>query len=265
MGENSKIEWTENTWNPWMGCHKVSEGCRNCFAHTDMRRYGWDPEVVVRSKTRFYNPLKWEKKAALTGKRTFVFACSWSDWFIEEADPIRDEAWEIVKATPHLTYQILTKRPENITFRLPKDWGEGYPNVWLGVSVETNSQWIRIIHLLKIPCKCRFVSLEPLLDLVNMTLLRNKQGRLPIHWVIAGGETGPHARPLRPIFVRSIRDQCIKANIPFFFKSWGEWKCAEPDIEEYRIGKDRVDCYEKVGREKSGRLLDGQEWSQFPV
>lgn len=259
MGENSKIEWTDHTWNPWMGCHKVSEGCRNCYAHREMRQYGKDPEVVVRSKTRFYDPLKWEKKAALTGERTFVFACSWSDWFIEEADPIRDEAWEIVKATPHLIYQILTKRPENIVSRLPKDWGEGYPNVWLGVSVETNSQWMRIMRLIKIPCRCRFISAEPLLDMIRLTLC------IPIHWVIAGGETGLNARPLRPKFVRYLREQCIKANIPFFFKSWGEWRCNEPDSEEYKTGVNRVDCYEKVGRANSGRLLDGQEWSQFPT
>lgn len=298
MGENSKIEWTDHTWNPWMGCHKISEGCRNCYMFRERRRYGKDPEVVVRSKTRFYDPLKWEKKAALTGERKFVFACSWSDWFIEEADPIRDEAWEIVKATPHLTYQILTKRPENIPARLPKDWDEGYPNVILMVTAEDQAMAnLRIPQLLKIPARLRGVSIEPMLGFVNLKQIMGDHvwfdvlGKsrfdygsdgygvaapmIPgIDWVIVGGETGVQARPLDIRWVETIRNQCIIGNIPFFFKSWGEWWPKEhvdylgktsslPDISICK-GINQEGFY-RIGRNNSGRLLDGEEWSQFPT
>ncbi len=129
MGEITGIGWTDATWNPWYGCSKVSPGCAHCYMFRDMKRYGSDPEVVTRSKTKFDEPRKWK-----TPRR--VFTCSWSDWFHEGADAWRAEAWAIVRDTPHLTYQILTKRPERIADHLPPDWGEGYPNVWLGTSVE---------------------------------------------------------------------------------------------------------------------------------
>ena len=114
MAENSKIQWTDHTWNPWQGCRKVSPGCLNCYMYRDKKRYGQDPATVVRSKPPTFNkPLKWHDPAK-------VFVCSWSDFFIEDADEWRDDAWEIMRRTPHLTYQILTKRPRNIKDRLPR-------------------------------------------------------------------------------------------------------------------------------------------------
>src|SRR3990172_2238186 len=107
VGEKTAIAWTDKTWNPWMGCHKVSAGCKACYMYRDMPRYGKDPTVVQRSKTTFADPLKWPDPAK-------VFSCSWSDFWIEEADPWRTEAWSIIRRTPHLTYQILTKRPARI-------------------------------------------------------------------------------------------------------------------------------------------------------
>src|SRR5215472_9745754 len=128
MGGATGIEWTDATWNPWMGCRKVSPACAHCYMFSDQRRYGHDPGVIRRSKTTFDAPLRWPTEEKL------VFTCSWSDWFIEDADEWRPEAWEVIRQTPHLTYQILTKRPELIADRLPADWGRGWPNVWLGVS-----------------------------------------------------------------------------------------------------------------------------------
>lgn len=124
MGEKTGISWTNATWNPWQGCHKVSLGCRECYMFREKIRYGREPNVVVRSRPHTFNlPLRLK-----TPQR--VFTCSWSDFFIEEADPWRDEAWEIIRRTPHLTYQIVTKRPERMAGRLP--WGDGipWPQVW---------------------------------------------------------------------------------------------------------------------------------------
>ena len=132
----------------------------------DQKRYGNDPTEIRRSKTKFDYPLSLIVHKGTKG--TLVFACSWSDFFIQDADEWRDDAWDIIRRTPHLTYQILTKRPENIRSRLPDDWGKGWDNVWLGVSIETQEQihlgWI----LANLPAKLRFLSIEPLLDKVDL-------------------------------------------------------------------------------------------------
>lgn len=123
MGHKSNIEWTEATWNPWHGCHKVSQGCKNCYMFRDKERFGQDPNVVVRSKTKFYDPLKW------TEPRT-IFTCSWSDFFIEEADAWRDEAFAIMALTPQHTYQVLTKRPERMLEYFNSRQPATYRNHW---------------------------------------------------------------------------------------------------------------------------------------
>lgn len=169
MAQNSKIEWTEATWNPWYGCTKVSPGCKFCYMYREMVRYGRDPRIVTRSKTKFSDPLKWVR----AGKAPqFCFTCSWSDFFIEAADEWRPEAWKIISDTPEITYQILTKRPELVRDRLPADWGDGYENVWLGVSAE-NQEYAdeRIPLLLKIPAAVRWVSAEPLLGPIDLERL----------------------------------------------------------------------------------------------
>jgi protein gp37 len=230
MGDNTAIEWTDGggTWNPWMGCTKVSLGCARCYMYTAMRRYGRDPAVVVRSKTLFSVPLKWKEPRK-------IFTCSWSDWFHPAADVWRDEAWDVIRQTPRHTYQILTKRPELIPGRLPSDWGDGWANVWLGVSVESQGYVRRIDHLRRRPARVRFLSLEPLLGpLPNLDLTG-------IHWVIVGGESGPGFRPCDPAWVLSIRDQCVAAGVSFFFKQWGG-----------RTAK------------AGGRELDGRTWDEFP-
>ena len=114
---------THYTWNPWRGCTKISPGCQHCYMFRDQRRYGRDPSVVVRTKT-WRDPLRWQKKAEAAGRTDLVFTCSWSDWFHEDADPWRDEAWGVVCGCPNLTFQILTKRPARILGHLPADWAE---------------------------------------------------------------------------------------------------------------------------------------------
>lgn len=247
MGKNSAIEWTNNTWNPWQGCVKVSQGCKNCYMYRDKKRYRQDPTTVVRSSRATFNkPLTWKEPA-------LVFTCSWSDFFIEEADGWRDDAWKIIRQTPHLTYQILTKRPENIIDRLPIDWGNGWgngwPNVWLGVSVEMQRYADeRIPILVSIPATVKFLSCEPLLGAIDLQLAGFNYGRDSHHeyidWVIAGGESGPNYRPADLEWFRSIRDQCQSANIPFFFKQIG--------------GSSRIDGV------WGGRELDGRTWSEMP-
>lgn len=281
MGKNSAIEWTDHTWNPWRGCHKISTGCKNCYMFREQKRYGRDPSIVVKAADgTFYAPLRWKESA-------FVFTCSWSDFFIEEADPWRADAWDVIRQTPHLTYLVLTKRLENIAGRLPYDWP--LANVWLGESIENQiTADERIPQLLQIPAAVRFVSAEPLLGPVNLTAqddwlyckghfeaIRWKTCFCGLDWLIVGGESGPNARPMHSDWVRSLRDQCIAAGIPFFFKQWGEWlpssQYLSTDLEHgyYDIPKrniirlDGEDFY-KVGKKSAGRLLDGREWNQRP-
>lgn len=228
MADETGISWTDATWNPWLGCTKVSEGCDHCYMFREQRQYGNDPEVVRRSKTKFNDPLKW-KDARL------IFTCSWSDWFHVDADPWRDEAWDVIRRSPQHTFQILTKRPGRIARHLPDDWGDGYPNVWLGTSVETNEYLSRVRVLREVPAALRFLSCEPLLGpLPDLDL----EG---IGWVITGGESGPGFRSIEVDWVRAIRDKCIAAAIPYHHKQWGGLRS-----------------------KSNGKLLDGREWCEIP-
>lgn len=211
----TNISWTQESWNPWYGCKRVSPGCDNCYADRDMTRYGKDFNTVTRSsKAVFEKPLKLKAP-------TLIFTCSWSDFFIHDADEWREEAWEIIKATPQHTYQILTKRPS-----LMVDWAEkhGWPdNAWAGTSVESQKYAPRLDVLARVPAKVRFCSYEPALgpvDFYPWVWTHRKIGG-PIHWVIAGGESGPGYRLADLDWFRSARDQCQAAGVPFFFKQSG--------------------------------------------
>lgn len=226
MGKTSKIEWTDSTWNPWVGCHKVSPACDHCYMYRDQARFGNDPSVVRKTGTATFDaPLRWKD-----GRK--IFTCSWSDFFIEEADDWRPAAWDIIRMTPQHTYMILTKRPERVFQCLPGDWEGGWPWVWLGVTTE-NQEWfdIRYPELLKILASVHFISAEPLLGPIDL-------GDYPVDWVIAGGESGAHARLTHPYWARRLLHDCVGNGIPYFFKGWGQ--------------KD------------TGCMLDGQEWKQFP-
>jgi len=225
MGKNSKIDWTDHTWNPWQGCRRVSPGCINCYMIRDKIRYGQLPHNVVRSKPPTFNkPNKWKEPA-------LVFVCSWSDFFIEEADLWRDDAWEIIRSNPHLTFQLLTKRPENIAGRLPPWWGV-QDHVWLGVTCETQELAAERIPILQsIPAPVRFLSIEPMLEPINLFKACGLSG---IDWVIVGGESGPKARGMESGWAIDVMHECIDANIPFFMKQMsGKLKPEREDIPEY--------------------------------
>lgn len=183
MGKETGIHWTHRTWNPWRGCKKVSPGCARCYMFREQRRYGRDPTEVVRTKT-WNDPIRWNGEAEAAETKFLVFTCSWSDFFIEDADPWRAEAWEVIRRCPNLVFQVLTKRPERIAKHLPPDWGQGYPNVWLGVSVE-NQDWARRLDtLLEIPAVVHWVSAEPLLGPVDFTPWLDR-----LDWIVVGAES----------------------------------------------------------------------------
>jgi protein gp37 len=179
----TNIQWCTYTHNFWSGCHKVSAGCKFCYMHRILDGKSINPNIVIKSNT-FTDPL-YEFKPQL------IFTCSMSDFFIEEADQWREEAWDVIRKTPQHTWLILTKRPERIEACLPHDWGTGYPNVWLGVTVENNDSLFRLSLLAKIPAKLRFVSAEPLLETVDFTMLINNERPIDaFQWIILGGESG---------------------------------------------------------------------------
>lgn len=246
MAENSKIEWTDHTFNPWMGCTKVSPGCANCYAEahmdTRLKRVEWGPRGtrVKTSPANWKQPLKWNREAEKAGTRLKVFCASLADVFEDrpELDPWRKELWGLIDDTPHLNWLILTKRPQNIAGLLPGCFN----NVWLGTSVENQEQAEKRIPVLlnhrgRVPVL--FLSCEPLLGPLN--LLPFLVTHISVDWVIVGGESGKGARPINAGWVRAIRDQCQSQDVDFFFKQWGG-----------------------VNKKESGRLLDSREWSEMP-
>ena len=226
-------EVTHHTWNPWRGCTMVSPGCANCYMFRQQRAYGNDPEQVVRTKT-WGEPLRWQRKAEAAGRTELVFTPSWSDWFHEDADAWRPEAWALLRRCPNLIFQVLTKRPERIAEHLPPDWGEGYANVWLGVSVERDDYCWRADLLRATPARLRWVCAEPLLGPLPSLRLEG------ISWVVCGGESGPDHRPMDPRWAIELRDRCLTAGVPFYFKQ----------SSDLRPG--------------ARPLLEGRRWQQVP-
>ena len=228
------IEWTDVTWNPVTGCTKISPGCAHCYAERNTLRWKTGPaylpgvaEVRLHHE-RLEQPLHWRKPRR-------VFVCSMSDLFHPEVDDgFIQQVLNICRATPHHTYQVLTKRAARLDEWRAFDWP---PNVWLGVSVE-NPVWagLRIPSLLGVDVRVRFLSCEPLLK--PLELAPYLYG---LQWVIVGGESGPRARPMVAEWVRAIRDDCARGGVAFFFKQWGG---ATP--------------------KSGGRLLDGRTYNQFP-
>jgi protein gp37 len=290
MGSETGISWTDATWNPFQGCHKVSAGCKNCYMFEEKKRYGQNPNVVVRSSDATFNaPLKWARNPEKYSYIKRVFVCSWSDFFIEEADPWRAEAWEIMRKTPQFVYQLCTKRPERIAACLPPDWGDGYPNVWLLTSTENQAAAdLRIPILLKIPAVVHGISAEPLLGPIDFRKVPtfNRIGLdLSSFWVIVGGESGPNARPMVSSWADSIRQQCENAGVAFFFKQNGCWVDAgHEEFGKLPEGKlihinsqgisygdnipldedDDVVTMKQVSRERAGETLYGKVYHQFP-
>ncbi|HLO84570.1 MAG TPA: phage Gp37/Gp68 family protein [Nostocaceae cyanobacterium] len=204
------IEWTDKSWNPTTGCDKISLGCTHCYAEEITKRFpnnflnGFN---LTLHPERLTTPLSWKKPSK-------IFVNSMSDLFHKDV-PIEfiKQVFDICKQTPWHTYQILTKRHERLLELAPQlEW---HPNIWMGVSVERQDYAHRIDYLRQVPAKIKFLSCEPLLGALSNLDLTD------IHWVITGGESGAKHRPINAEWVRSIRDQCQAANVPFFFKQWG--------------------------------------------
>lgn len=252
MAEETGIEWCDSTHNFWIGCTKVSPGCDNCYAEVSTpsrtQQVVWGPGKP-RHRTGPANwgkPVAWERShlsfELAHGRRRRVFAQSLSDTFDNEApEAWRADAFALIRATPHLDWLMLTKRIGNVAKMLPP---EGLPpNVWLGITVVNQAEADRDIpKLLEVPARVRFLSMEPLLGPVDLGLCDCDRGSRPgpggvggvacprcngtggrmLDWVIVGGESGKDARPMHPDWVRSLRDQCASAGVPFLFKQWGE-------------------------------------------
>lgn len=235
MAENSNIEWTDHTFNPWIGCTKVSPACDNCYAETWAKRFGtaeWGTgkDRVKTKPANWEKPIRWNAEAAKNGKRYRVFCASLADVFDNEVDPAwRNELLDLIEATPNLDWLLLTKRIGNVRKMLGS--AELPDNVWLGISVVNQEEAARDIpKLIGIKAKVRFLSMEPLLGPVELRALKvDHDGRMNallhdrIQWVIVGGESGTNARPMHPQWALDLRDQCAEFNVPFLFKQWGEW------------------------------------------
>lgn len=317
MSAKTGIEWTDSTWNPILGCSRVSEGCRHCYAEAIARRFGrqsdgskkptvyygltqivngaavWTGKIV--ETRQLLQPLSWRKPRR-------VFVNSMSDLFHENVtDEQRDRIFAVMFAAPRHTFQVLTKRPRVMLDYFSEDnprytarkivdaahamgiWDHVFDcdvyfpltNVWLGVSVENQETADeRIPLLLQTPADVRFISAEPLLGPIDLralgggsydSLISTNEGLCPgLDWVICGGESGPRARSMRPDWARSLRDQCVAACVPFFFKQWGEWAPTTDAVVAAARGLALNDCMSHIGKKAAGALLDGREWRQFP-
>jgi protein gp37 len=233
MAENSGISWTHNTQNFWLGCDKVAPECAKCYISRILSKQGREPWGEVYRTHTWGEPWKWEAEATRDNWALRVFTCSLSDFFHVKADPWRREAWAIIKRTPHLVWLVLTKRPELIESRLPRDWGTGYPNVWLGVSTGSKQTLNKMDTLRRIPAAVRWVSCEPLLEDISADINLDGFG-----WVVVGGESGagneylwnPDAdwkaelkdeggrRTMLYKWAAAIRDKVKAARLPFMFK-----------------------------------------------
>ena len=243
MTTTSKIEWTEQTWNPIVGCTKVSPGCKHCYAETMAKRLqsmgtpGYESGFALRLlPERLADPIKRQKP-------TVYFVNSMSDLFHDKVpESYIEKVFDVIAATPQHSYQILTKRAARLA-----RYFHGRtvpPNVWLGVSVENRRHGVpRIDCLRTVSARIRFLSVEPLLEDVGELDLHD------IHWVIVGGESGPNARPMKPEWADSVRRQCAEKEVAFFFKQWGGWGAD---------GKRRA-------KSKNGRLLNGRTWDEMPA
>ena len=242
MASKHKIEWTEKTWNPTAGCSKVSSGCKNCYAETMAIRLqaigvvgyenGFKFSIVPQ---RLNEPLKRKKP-------TVYFVNSMSDLFHQNMpNAYLDQIFDVIKKTPHHTYQILTKRADRMfdylqNMKIPE-------NIWLGVTVENKSEGLpRIDKLRNLKASVLFLSIEPLLEDLGKINLKS------IDWVIVGGESGNKARPMEKEWVVNIKEQCDKNDVAFFFKQWGTW------------GADKVKRNKKV----NGKKLEGKIWQKYP-
>jgi protein gp37 len=288
MAQDSKIEWTDHTFNPWIGCTPVSCACDHCYAADLSNRYGWAkfeagaPRHRTSAET-WKQPLRWNRRAQANGVRERVFCASLADVFDTEVpDAWRADLFELLVRTPRLDWLLLTKRPQvaakYFAGAAPR------PNIWLGTTVENQAMAdLRIPALLSINVKIRFLSCEPLLGPIDLGAVRqtvvpgffgdalgwHHRGKChedegvaypSIAWVIAGGESGRNARPSQPDWFRALRDQCAGAAVPFFFKQWGEYA---PTVLDQKPGEAEPWRIYPDGRRMWGfdeLLKDSKDW-----
>lgn len=304
MSESTAISWCDSTFNPWIGCTKVSPACDHCYAERLMDhrlhrvQWGTGQRRKRTSVANWRQPLLWDREHEVFtlahGRRRRVFCASLADVFDNEVDPTwRDDLFALINATPHLDWLLLTKRIGNAAGMLAVTPGWLPPNVWLGATICNQAEADRDIpKLLAVPARVRFLSIEPMLGPINLGVYGHRMGapdsaiRGVIDWVIVGGESGPQARPMHPDWVRSLRDQCAASGAPFHFKQWGEWAPRGPESMGYalvdnvprirltdrgengqRLGaRGGNDTWmQRVGTKAAGRLLDGIEHNDFPV
>jgi protein gp37 len=261
MGDHTTIEWTDATWNPIRGCTKISPGCKHCYAETFAERFrgvpghpyeqGFD---LKRVPAALPLPFTWPR-------RKMVFVNSMSDLFHEDVpEAYVDAVVAVMRAADWHTYQVLTKRSERMRDYLQahRDEVAASPHIWWGVSVEDRRYGLpRVADLRAAPAGLRFLSVEPLLEDLGPIDLAG------IGWVIVGGESGPGARPMHPDWVRSVRDRCAAAGVPFFFKQWGGTRKARAGREfDGRTHDDRPAIPERAMPPRAGRLAMAQRFTQ---
>lgn len=266
MGDKTGIEWTDATWNPVTGCDKISQGCKNCYAEVMAKRLQAMGQANYRNgfavtlqPHMLELPLRWRR-------RRRIFVNSMSDLFHDQVplDYIK-QVFDVMARAEWHTFQVLTKRAQRLAELAPYlPWT---PNIWMGVSVEDYRVLDRVGHLLRVPAAVRFLSCEPLIGPLTNILTDDGLARLDlegIHWVIAGGESGPRARPMQPDWVRTLRDECVAQRVPFFFKQWGEFA---PRLVAANPGRDSStkEIVTRVGKRAGGRELDGRTWDEFPL
>lgn len=271
MGKNSKIEWTNHTFNPWWGCTKVSEACKFCYAESWSKRVGqkvWG----IRAPRRFFTeahwrePLSWDQEAKSEQVRRRVFCASMADVFEKRSDlhVWRSKLWELIEQTPNLDWLLLTKRPQLINQYA--QWSQWPSNVWIGTTVENQKTAnLRLPELAKIPAAVRFISAEPLLGPLEIPEWLGSS----INWVITGGESGARARPSSPSWFRNLLRQCMEAEVPFHFKQWGDWAPGQ-GVNLPAVRKEREKTADdgtvmiRIGKKLAGRVLDGSTWDGLP-
>ncbi len=253
MGEKSKIEWTDATFNPWWGCEKVSPGCAHCYAESMAKRTGhevWGPDKGRRffKEAHWKEPLKWNEEALEQGVRKRVFCASMADVFEkrESLNEEREKLWTLIEQTPNLDWLLLTKRPELMRILTPARWHKAWPvNAWAMTSAENQEQLDkRMHHLLQVPAHVRGLSIEPQLGPVTLSLM----GTVPaswgmgyasvsdlLSWVIVGGESGPGCRPFKVEWAEQLRKECEGTNTAFFMKQLGGSPYKRDKLEDFPL------------------------------
>jgi len=278
MGGRSKIEWTDSTFNPWVGCTKVARAkgapsaCDFCYAEKWAKRSGqvvWGNYPRRRTTGSYWrSALRWNSQAKLFqakhGRRQRVFCASLADVFDNQVDSVwRADLFNLIRECDQLDWQLLTKRPQNIRKMLPSDWDDGYPNVWLGTTTEDASAYKqRASLLLKVPAKIHFVSYEPALGPLGQLDI---DGRAP-NWVIIGGESGVRAgliRSTNPQWARDVISECRRVGAAPFLKQWGTYK-NNPSVVEGGLTEQQAIKIDPPENGKGGGKLDGRLWREFP-